>query len=97
MAKELEYRANEFGERLEEMGERLTDSLDAKHSEKSSEIRERRLRRKHNDTVFWGFSLIVVGSFWLSRNMGWLDWDLPFWPLVIIALGLFILFRGVQY
>jgi LiaI-LiaF-like transmembrane region len=39
--------------------------------------------------------LIVVGAYFLLRNLGLLDWlrsDI-FWPLVIIALGVWLIVR----
>jgi len=40
-------------------------------------------------------ALIVLGGYFLLRNLGLLDWlrDDIFWPLVLIALGLVLLLR----
>jgi len=39
--------------------------------------------------------LVVVGAYFLLRNLGLLDWlhsDI-FWPLVLIVLGTWLIFR----
>ncbi|HEX6513708.1 MAG TPA: DUF5668 domain-containing protein [Chloroflexota bacterium] len=40
-------------------------------------------------------ALIILGGYFLLRNLGLLNWlrDDVFWPLVLIALGLLLLFR----
>jgi len=45
--------------------------------------------------LFWPSALVVVGVFFLVRNLGWLDWirgDI-FWPLVLIAFGVWLIAR----
>jgi len=45
--------------------------------------------------LFWPVVLIVLGSYFLLRNLGLLDWlraDI-FLPLVIIALGVWLIVR----
>jgi Domain of unknown function (DUF5668) len=45
--------------------------------------------------LFWPGVLIVVGAYFLLRNLGLLDWlrsDI-FWPLVLIALGAWLIVR----
>ena len=45
--------------------------------------------------LFWPVVLIVVGAYFLLRNLHWLDWlrsDI-FWPLVVIAIGVWLIFR----
>jgi hypothetical protein len=50
-------------------------------------------------SLFWPVVLIGVGLVALLFNTGWLDWDkvaqlYRLWPLLLIALGVAILFRG---
>ena len=44
---------------------------------------------------WWGWALIVIGAIFFLDNFGWfnIDWILDFWPLGLIALGVYIL-RG---
>lgn len=44
-------------------------------------------------TWFWGVALVLVGCYYLLKNLGLLDWvkgDLV-WPLLIILLGLWMI------
>lgn len=45
--------------------------------------------------LFLAVALIILGAYFLLRNLGLLDWlrDDIFWPLVLIALGLVLLLR----
>lgn len=45
--------------------------------------------------LFLALALIVLGGYFLLRNLGMLDWlrDDVLWPLVLIALGLVLLLR----
>jgi len=48
------------------------------------------------DRTLWiGGGLIVIGALLLAANSGLVRWDL-LWPVVVIALGAFLLFRAVQ-
>jgi len=51
-------------------------------------------------SMWWGIILIVVGLLFLLRNLGVsLYWIRNFWPVIIIALGLYLLrnfFRGIS-
>jgi hypothetical protein len=45
--------------------------------------------------VFWGLSLIIIGSLLVARNIGWIDFNwfniLRLWPLLFILWGLSVL------
>jgi Domain of unknown function (DUF5668) len=45
--------------------------------------------------LFWPAVLILVGAYFLLRNVGLLSWlraDI-FWPLVLIAIGVWLILR----
>jgi len=58
----------------------------------------RHQRRRHvywggNWAWFWGVVLVIVGGYSLLRSLGLLQWiraDI-FWPLLVIALGLWLI------
>ncbi len=63
----------------------------------------RGIRKQSNGHKIIGFLLSLIGLFWLARKVGWVSHDtnwVPhhangstiFWPLVLIALGLFLIF-----
>lgn len=45
---------------------------------------------------FLGILLVLLGVFYLGRNVGWwrfnLDWTI-FWPVFLVSLGLIMMFR----
>lgn len=41
--------------------------------------------------LFWPIFLIVVGLVWLARNLGWLGPNFPWFPLALIAFGVYLL------
>ncbi len=45
--------------------------------------------------VFWGMSLIIIGTLLVARNTGWIDFDwmniIRLWPLLFILWGLSVL------
>jgi len=38
----------------------------------------------------FGVCLIVLGGFFLARDMGWISNDFSFWPVAILALGVYL-------
>lgn len=35
------------------------------------------------------FFMVLIGFWWLARDYGWIDWRLPFWPMVLIFIGIY--------
>lgn len=48
---------------------------------------------EHHPRNWFGFIVIILGLLFLLDNLGFLRFHL-FWPVVLIALGLFLLFRS---
>lgn len=40
-----------------------------------------------------GILLVLIGGYFLAREMGWLSVDIPIWPLAIIGVGLWMLIK----
>lgn len=53
---------------------------------------------KRSNGIFWGGLLLILGIFWLLRNMGLMqiDWQevVRFWPVLLILAGLSLLVSG---
>jgi len=41
----------------------------------------------------FGTLLLVVGGFFLAQDLGWLATDVSFWPIFLMALGLYFIIR----
>jgi len=41
----------------------------------------------------FGVILVVVGAIWLAKDMGWIRFDLPVAPLIVLALGAWIIYK----
>jgi hypothetical protein len=55
--------------------------------------KDRPSRRSGSNEMFWPVALIATGLVWLARNMGWLDRDVPWFPLLLIGLGVYLIVR----
>lgn len=48
---------------------------------------------KHkNESLFWGFLILLIGMLFLIKNLGWADIDIwefiaKFWPVILIYIG----------
>lgn len=47
-------------------------------------------------SVFIGLILILVGGFYLAKDMGWIPQNFPFWPLILIFLGLVFIAGSIR-
>jgi hypothetical protein len=49
--------------------------------------------RRGDRGIFWPVAMIVVGLVWLAKNMGWLNRDVPWFPLLLIGFGVYLIVR----
>ena len=53
---------------------------------------------KNTRGIVWGGLLVIIGLYWLLRNMGMIhiQWDevLPYWPVLLIVAGALLLVSG---
>ena len=47
--------------------------------------------RRGDRSLFMPVAMIVVGIVWLARNMGWLNHDVPWFPLLLIGFGVYLI------
>ena len=50
--------------------------------------------RKRWDNTFLGLVFLVFGFFWLGNNLDWFDLRVPFWPVILIIIGLYLLLES---
>jgi len=43
----------------------------------------------------WGTFFILIGLFLLAREMGWIAIQVSFWPVFLIALGVYFIIRRI--
>ena len=41
--------------------------------------------------AFWGSFLIIMGGYFFAKEMGWISHNFPFWPLLIVGAGLWMI------
>lgn len=40
-----------------------------------------------------GILLLITGIFWLGNDLSWWNVNFPFWPLIVIVLGVLIILK----
>jgi len=56
-------------------------------------------RTHHYSGYGIGFALIVlvIGLYWLSKDMGWIQTDVSIWPILLIVLGTYWILKAVIF
>ncbi len=53
--------------------------------------------KKEEASIFWGIIVLIVGIFFLIHNLGFnLSWLVKFWPLIIVALGIHLIWSALN-
>lgn len=47
-------------------------------------------------SMFGGMSLIVLGGYFLGRELGWFDYGFPFWAVFLILAGLWMVVSALR-
>jgi len=42
---------------------------------------------------FWGWFLVLIGAYYLLTAIGIIPQSIPFWPIILIALGVYFLIK----
>jgi hypothetical protein len=88
--KHFEKRLDEIGEKVEQRGEEFGRRVE----EKAKSIHKDFAGKGHNGHgLFWGIVLIALGLLWLGNNLGWFYYDIPWFPVVMIAVGIYMILR----
>ncbi len=54
--------------------------------------REWRWETHSNNKIGFGLFILIVGVFWLLRDMGYIP-NFPLWPAILIFFGLFVILQ----
>jgi hypothetical protein len=46
--------------------------------------------------IVFGLIVLALGLLWMGNEAGWWAINLPFWPLVVVIIGVFILFGSIK-
>lgn len=41
-----------------------------------------------------GIFLIIIGGYYLARNLGFIPSDFPFWPILLLIFGVYLLMKN---
>ncbi len=88
--KNVEKKLNDLGEKLDEKSEEWGRKAEVK----ARELTKKAEKTRGGSSVFWGIVLLVVGFAWLGRNLHWFFFDVPWFPLILIAAGIYVIIRN---
>lgn len=64
-----------------------------------NEVKEGMTQKQRDDAIFWGMIgliILVSSGIWLGKELGWWQFDFPFWPVIFIWVGLAILISAIR-
>jgi len=52
----------------------------------------------HGNTgaIAFGLFILLWGVTWLGNDMGWWDMNFPFWPVLVIAFAIGMLYKALK-
>ena len=56
-------------------------------------------RCRHNArrrSVGWGVFFLVLGGYFLAKELGYITSDISVWTIALIAFGLYLIVRGLE-
>lgn len=86
--KHVEKRIDEVAQKVEKQGEHFGKRVEAKVKEVEKEVEQ---RTDGSANFIWGAILIIIGLIWLGNNLGWFDYDIPWVPLALIGVGVYMI------
>jgi len=88
--KEVENKIEDMGKTIESKSEEWGKKVEMKAKAFSKKVEKDGHGR---NSMFWGIALIVLGFLWLGRNLGWFLFDIPWFPLILIGMGAFMVWQ----
>ena len=85
--KDWEEWGERFGERMENWGKGFGRGMDCKFG------------CGHGSGIgglIFGLFILTWGAIWLGNDLGWWQLEFPFWPILIISIGLAVLLGEIK-
>ncbi len=57
------------------------------------------MTKERDDAIFWGvigFIILVSSFIWLGKEVGWWQFEFPFWPVIFIWIGIAIIISAAR-
>ena len=45
-------------------------------------------------SLFWGIFFLVLGGWFLAKELGWIAASFPLWQILLILLGVWLIFKA---
>lgn len=49
------------------------------------------------NSYFWGIFLLIIGAWFLAKELGWIASSFSLWPLILIVFGIWLLVKHNRY
>jgi hypothetical protein len=49
-----------------------------------------------NGSMFLGLFLVLIGGYYIARDLGWITLNVSIWAIIAFGLGLLLLFSGMN-
>jgi hypothetical protein len=89
--KHMEKRIEEVGKNVESKGEAFGKRVEERAQQIAKDVKK---EGRKTPGLFWGIVLIVVGFIWLGDNLGWFWYDVPWIPIIMLVVGIFLVLKN---
>jgi len=93
--KKIEEKIEEISRKVETKMKEMGDLVDEKLKEHFSDAKTHHHKQRYmHSTNFWGIILIIFGILFLAKNIHWIHWNLPIFPVILIIIGAYLIYGG---
>ncbi|MBI5059565.1 hypothetical protein HZB60_07295 [candidate division KSB1 bacterium] len=85
----IEFELSQLQRKLDD----ATAKIDASVAKLDTKLKAKPEKRG-TDRIFWGIFLVLLGGLWLANSAGWLNFSVSWWPIIVIAFGIYLMLGG---